>query len=112
MATLRQAIIEYAPPPTLSGADMEYVMEGWVDLQISDALDVLKVVAKDGLQGILAAIAAFDADPDREEAGGGGDEEDPVKRRLDLQGDATTTVVCFVLTELNRRTKLTPCVGV
>ena len=57
---------------------MEYVMEGWVDLQISDALDVLKVVAKDGLKGILAAIAAFDADPDGAEAGGGGNEEDQV----------------------------------
>ena len=53
-------------------------MEGWVDLQISDALDVLKVVAKDGLKGILAAIAAFDADPDGAEAGGGGNEEDQV----------------------------------
>ena len=91
------------PPLPLSGADMEDVMGEWHDLQVFDALDCLKVVEKDGLEGILKRIADAGKDGGGGTGGGGGDmEEEPTTRALNIRGDMTTAAVSS-----NRVTKLT-----
>ena len=72
------------PPPALSGADMNDVVDEWYDAR-PDEPDSLKVVVTNGPDGLLEVMAGTEASQNKANAGESGEEEALTNRLPDIR---------------------------